>query len=35
MDTTVKNAIPRAADAVEYLVENGAEAAMNRFNARS
>lgn len=35
MDAAVKSAVPRAADAVEALVENGAEAAMNRFNARS
>lgn len=35
MDATVKGAIPEAADAVEFLVENGAEAAMNRFNVRS
>ena len=35
MDATVKNVIPQAADAVEFLVENGAEAAMNRFNTRS
>lgn len=35
MDAVVKNALPQAADAVEFLVENGAEAAMNRFNARS
>jgi peptidyl-tRNA hydrolase, PTH1 family len=35
MDATVKNAIPQAADAVEFLVENGAEPAMNRFNVRS
>jgi PTH1 family peptidyl-tRNA hydrolase len=35
MDAVVKNALPRAADAVEFLVENGAGAAMNRFNARS
>lgn len=34
MDSAVKDAIPTAADAVEFLVENGAEAAMNRFNAR-
>ena len=35
MDAAVKSAVPQAADAVEFLVENGAEAAMNRFNARS
>lgn len=34
MDSAVKDAIPTAADAVEFLVENGAEAAMNRFNVR-
>lgn len=35
MDPVVKDAIPAAADAVEFVVENGAEAAMNRFNVRS
>ncbi|HET7479502.1 MAG TPA: aminoacyl-tRNA hydrolase [Rubrobacteraceae bacterium] len=35
MDSAVKDAIPTAADVVEFLVENGAEAAMNRFNVRS
>jgi peptidyl-tRNA hydrolase, PTH1 family len=35
MDAVVKSALPQAADAVEFLVENGAGAAMNRFNARS
>ena len=35
MDSTVKSAVPRAADAVESVVEEGAEAAMNRFNTRS
>jgi peptidyl-tRNA hydrolase, PTH1 family len=34
MDSVVKDAIPRAADAVEFLVEHGPEAAMNRFNVR-
>ena len=34
MDSPVKEAIPVAADAVEFLVENGPEAAMNRFNVR-
>ncbi len=34
MDSAVKDAVPTAAAAVEFLVENGAEAAMNRFNAR-
>ena len=35
MNSTVRDAIPRAADAVETVVEEGPEAAMNRFNARS
>ncbi|WP_273841615.1 aminoacyl-tRNA hydrolase [Rubrobacter calidifluminis] len=35
MDGTVREAVPRATDAVEVVVEEGAEAAMNRFNARS
>ncbi len=35
MDSAVKDAIPTAADAVELVVENGPEAAMNRFNART
>ena len=34
MDSAVKDAIPTAADAVEFVVENGLEAAMNRFNVR-
>ena len=34
MDSVVKEAIPTAADAVEYLLEHGPEAAMNRFNVR-
>jgi peptidyl-tRNA hydrolase, PTH1 family len=34
MDSIVKDAIPKAADAVEFVVEHGAEAAMNRFNVR-
>lgn len=34
MDSAAKEAIPTAADAVEFLIENGAEAAMNRFNVR-
>ena len=34
MDSAVKDALPRAADAVEFVVENGPEAAMNRFNVR-
>jgi PTH1 family peptidyl-tRNA hydrolase len=35
MDSAVKEAIPTAADAVEFVVENGPEAAMNRFNVRA
>jgi peptidyl-tRNA hydrolase, PTH1 family len=35
MDAAVREAVPRAADAVEAVVEEGPEAAMNRFNARS
>ena len=35
MDSVVKNAIPKAADAVEFIVEHGPEAAMNRFNVRA
>ena len=35
MDSSVKEAIPAAADAVEFLIENGPEAAMNRFNVRA
>lgn len=35
MDSTVRDAVPLAADAVEFVVENGAEAAMNRFNVRA
>ncbi len=35
MDSAVKDAIPKAADAVEFVVENGPEAAMNRFNTRT
>lgn len=34
MDSTIKETVPPAADAVEFVLENGAEAAMNRFNAR-
>jgi PTH1 family peptidyl-tRNA hydrolase len=34
MDSVVKETLPRAADAVEFLIENGPEAAMNRFNVR-
>jgi peptidyl-tRNA hydrolase, PTH1 family len=35
MDAAVRDAVPRAADAVEAVVEDGPEAAMNRFNIRS
>jgi peptidyl-tRNA hydrolase, PTH1 family len=35
MDATVRDAVPRAADAVEAVVEDGPEAAMNRLNVRS
>jgi PTH1 family peptidyl-tRNA hydrolase len=35
MDAAVRDAIPRAADAVEAVVEDGPEVAMNRFNART
>ena len=35
MDAAVREAVPRAADAVEAVVEEGPEAAMNSFNARS
>jgi PTH1 family peptidyl-tRNA hydrolase len=35
MNSAVRDAIPRAADAVEAVVEDGPEAAMNRFNTRS
>ena len=35
MDTLVRDAVPSAADAVEAVVEEGPEAAMNRFNVRS
>jgi peptidyl-tRNA hydrolase, PTH1 family len=34
MDSAVKEALPRAADAVEAVLEEGPEAAMNRFNVR-
>ena len=34
MDSVVKEAIPTSADAVEFLLEHGPEAAMNRFNVR-
>ena len=35
MDAVVREAVPRAADAVEVVVEEGPEAAMNRFNVRA
>jgi PTH1 family peptidyl-tRNA hydrolase len=35
MDSVVKEAIPTATDAVEFLLEHGPEAAMNRFNVRA
>jgi PTH1 family peptidyl-tRNA hydrolase len=35
MDSAVRDAIPAAADAVEFVVEHGPEAAMNRFNVRA
>jgi PTH1 family peptidyl-tRNA hydrolase len=35
MDATVRDAIPRAVDAVQAVVEDGPEAAMNRFNVRT
>jgi hypothetical protein len=35
MDAQVRDAVSLAADAVEAVVEEGPEAAMNRFNARS
>ena len=35
MDSAVKDAIPRAADAVECVIEHGPESAMNRFNVRA
>lgn len=35
MDSAVKEAIPTATDAVEAVLEDGPEAAMNRFNVRS
>jgi PTH1 family peptidyl-tRNA hydrolase len=35
MDAAVRDAVPRAADAVEAVVETGPEAAMNHFNART
>jgi peptidyl-tRNA hydrolase, PTH1 family len=35
MDAAVGEAVPRAADAVEAVVRDGAESAMNSFNTRS
>ncbi len=35
MDAAVRDAVPTATDAVEVVVEQGPEAAMNRFNTRS
>jgi PTH1 family peptidyl-tRNA hydrolase len=35
MDAVVRDGVPRAADAVEAVMEEGPEAAMNRFNVRS
>jgi PTH1 family peptidyl-tRNA hydrolase len=35
MDAAVRDSVPRAADAVEAVVEEGPEAAMNRFNTRT
>ncbi len=35
MDSVVKDAVPRAADAVEAVVEQGSERTMNEFNTRS
>lgn len=35
MNAAVRDAVPLAADAVEMVVEQGPEAAMNRFNTRS
>ena len=35
MDAAVRDAVPRAADAVEAVVEDGPEAAMNRHNVRA
>jgi PTH1 family peptidyl-tRNA hydrolase len=35
MDAAVRDAVPWAADAVEAVVEDGPEAAMNRFNVRA
>ena len=35
MDSAMRDAIPVAADAVEFVLEHGPEAAMNRFNVRA
>jgi peptidyl-tRNA hydrolase, PTH1 family len=35
MDAVIRDAVPRAADAAEAVVEDGPEAAMNRFNVRA
>jgi PTH1 family peptidyl-tRNA hydrolase len=35
MDAALREAVPRAADAVEAVIEQGPEAAMNRFNVRN
>ena len=35
MDSVVRETIPTAADAVEFVIEEGPEAAMNRFNVRA
>ena len=35
MDSAVRDALPRAADAVEAVIEEGSERAMNRFNTRA
>ena len=35
MDAAIREAVPRAADAVEAVLDDGPEAAMNRFNVRS
>jgi PTH1 family peptidyl-tRNA hydrolase len=35
MSSAARGAVPRAADAVEAVVEDGPEAAMNHFNVRS
>ena len=35
MDSVVRETIPTAADTVEFVIEHGPEAAMNRFNVRA